>query len=181
MGSCKSGPDDLHGESETRLGSLSSTGDDERTHQVVLQFSLERYKYILQQINTVNENVYKFLAMYQALASATVGAALILFVGYRRWVLSPTTARTGVLSLVSLETVIASFAALLILIGVLAWLDYRAEECELTNKIVHEGFRKPPRVNNFYRWYETYILIFIAASTIFLWVVVLKFILPAIK
>ena len=34
------------------------------------EFALERYKYILQQIHTVNENVYRFLAIYQTLAVA---------------------------------------------------------------------------------------------------------------
>lgn len=153
----------------------------DREEQTVHDFSLERYKYILQQIHTSNENTYKFLAIYQALATTTVGAALVLFVSYRGWGIDPATARTGVLGLVLLETVIAGFTALLIFIGILTWLDYRNEECELTDRVVHQGFRKAPRVRNFFRWYETYIVLFILASTAFMWVFALGFILPSIR
>lgn len=56
----------------------------------------ERYKYILQQIHTVNENVYRFLTIFQTLLTAIVTAALALFVSYSKWGISPSTARTGV-------------------------------------------------------------------------------------
>jgi hypothetical protein len=153
----------------------------EREERAVHDFSLERYKYILQQIHTSNENTYKFLAIYQALATTTVGAALVLFVSYRGWGIDPATVRTGVLGLILLETIIAGFTALLIFIGILTWLDYRSEECELTDKVVHQGFRKAPRVRNFFRWYETYIVLFILASTAFMWFFALGFVLPAIR
>ena len=55
---------------------------------------------------------------------------------------------------------IAAFAVLLIIVGVLNWLDYRREECELTDAAVRPGFRKPPQPRNFFRWYETYIVLF---------------------
>lgn len=153
----------------------------DREERAVHDFSLERYKYILQQIHTSNENTYKFLAIYQALATTTVGAALVLFVNYHRWGIDPATVRTGVLGLMLLETIIAVFTALLIFIGILTWLDYRVEECELTDRVVHPGFRKAPRIRNFFRWYETYIVLFILASTAFMWFFALGFILPAIK
>jgi hypothetical protein len=145
------------------------------------EFMLERYKYILQQINNVNENVYKFLAIYQTLATAVVGGALALFVGYRRWDISAPVARSGIVGLMWLTTVIAIFAAMLIVIGVGSWLDYRREECELTDAAVRPGFRKSPRLRNFYRWYETYIIVFIVASIIFLWCCTLNLILPAMS
>jgi hypothetical protein len=144
-------------------------------------FLLERYRYLLQQINNVNENVYKFLAIYQALATAVVGGALALFVGYRKWSIHASVARSGIVGLMWLTTVIAIFAAMLIVIGVISWLDYRREECELTDVAIRPGFRKPPRLRNFYRWYETYIIIFIAASIIFLWSCTLNLILPAMN
>jgi hypothetical protein len=147
----------------------------------VLEFGLERYRYILAQINTVNENVYRFLAIYQAIASATVTAGLALFVGYRGWKIDVSVARTGVIGLACLETVVALFTMLLIFIGVLAWLDYRREECELTDKLVRMGFRQQPRIGNFFRWYETYIILFIAISTIFVWIFVLVLILPNMR
>lgn len=157
------------------------TPQQERLHRAAQDFSLERYKYILQQIHTVNENVYKFLAIYQALATTAVGAAVALFVGYRQWGMAPAVARSGVIGLLLLETVVAVFTEVLIFIGILNWLDYRSEECELTDRAVHPGFREKPRPGNFFRWYETYIMAFIAASTLFMWVYAVVFMLPMIR
>jgi hypothetical protein len=140
---------------------------------------LERYKYILQQLHTLNENVYKFLALYQTLATALVGAGLALFVGYKRWGIEPATARSGIVALLWLVTLVAAFTMLLIVMGVLNWLDYRREECELADETVYPGFRKPPRLGNLFRWYETYILLFIASSMVFMWVYAINLILPA--
>ncbi|WP_343947845.1 hypothetical protein [Nonomuraea longicatena] len=145
------------------------------------EFALERYKYILQQIHATNENVYKFLAIYQAMASALAAAGLALFVGYKGWGVTPTVTRAGLIGLLSLITVIGTFTILLVLVGILAWLDYRHEECELTDEIVYPGFRKKPRVRNFFRWYETYIVAFIATSIAFMWWFAATFILPFVK
>ena len=106
-------------------------------------FALERYKYILQQIHVVNENVYQFLAIYQTLAVGLISGGLALFVGYRGWGIQPSVARSGVIGLMWLTTVIAAFTVLLIIAGVLNWLDYRHEECELTDRAVRPGFRSP--------------------------------------
>jgi hypothetical protein len=116
---------------------------------------LERYKFILQQQHTLNENVYKFLALYQTLATTLVGAGLALFVGYEKWGIVAKTARAGVTALLWLLTFVAAFTALLVLIGILNWLDYRREECELANQAMYPGFRRPPQVRNMFRWYET--------------------------
>ncbi|MEV5884870.1 hypothetical protein AB0L74_19425 [Streptomyces sp. NPDC052020] len=147
----------------------------------VREFALERYRYILQQIHTLNENVYRFLALYQALATAVVGATLALFVGYRSWGLDAATARSGMIALMSLNTVIAGFSVMLIIIGVIAWIDYRQEECELTDKIVHPGFRTKPKLWNLFRWYETYIVAFIVTSTAFAWLGTVRLLLPTVK
>jgi uncharacterized membrane protein len=141
----------------------------------------ERYKYILQQIHTVNENVYRFLAIFQTLVTAIVTAALALFVSYSKWGISPSTARTGVTGLLILATVIAAFTVLLVVVGVLSWLDYRREECELTARYFEPGFRSPPRLRNFYRWYETYVIVFIVASIITIWVLGEVLLIPKIK
>ncbi|SBT45080.1 hypothetical protein [Micromonospora auratinigra] len=142
---------------------------------------LERYKYILQQLHVLNENVYRFLALYQTLATTLVGAALALFVGYRKWEIDPATARAGVLGLLWLVTIVAAFTILLIVTGVLNWLDYRREECELTDGMIFPGFRRAPRVGNLRRWYETYIVLFIACSIGFMWWYALSLILPAMR
>ena len=145
------------------------------------EFSLERYRYILQQIHTVNENAYRFLAVYQTLATALVGATLALFVGYEKWHIAASTARGGIIGLLSLTTVVAAFTTMLITVGALAWLDYRNEECDITDEMVGVGFRARPRPGNFFRWYETYIVLFILVSVIVMWVLAVLFLLPAIN
>ncbi|MFD8155970.1 hypothetical protein [Streptomyces malaysiensis] len=145
------------------------------------EFALERYRYILQQIHAVNENAYRFLAIYQTLATTLVGAALALFVGYRKWEVEPAIARGGVVGLLILTTVAAAFTVILILVGALAWLDYRNEECDITDEIVGQGFRERPRPGNLLRWYETYILLFILVSMIIMWVLAGVFLLPSMK
>lgn len=164
-------------------GELTTSGENGQQPESTAEedFALERYKYILQQINAVNENVYRFLAIYQTLATALVGGALALFVGYRKWGIQVSVARMGMIGLTLLVTVIAAFAILLIIMGILNWWDYRTEECELTDAVVRPGFRRPPQKRNLFRWYETYIVLFIAASVAFLWSYILVFILPAMN
>lgn len=145
------------------------------------EFALERYRYILQQINAINENAHRFLAIYQTLATALVSAALVLFVGYRKWGLAPDTARGGVIGLLTLVTVVATFTGTLLVVGALAWLDYRHEECDLTDEVIEPGFRKRPRPGNFLRWHETYVLLFILVSVITMWVLAACFLLPAMR
>ncbi|SNY50892.1 hypothetical protein SAMN05421748_111134 [Paractinoplanes atraurantiacus] len=142
-------------------------------------FEVERYKYLLQQLHTVNENVYRFLAIYQTLATVLVGAALALFVRYDDWKIEREIAQIGIVAILLLVTVIAAFTILLIVVGVLTWLDYRREECELTEEAVRPGYRKPPDPKNFWRWYETYIVLFILGSVGFMWVGAALVLLPA--
>ncbi|MER5407336.1 hypothetical protein [Streptomyces sp. NPDC002769] len=127
----------------------------------------------------MNENAYRFLAIYQALATTLVGTALALFVGYRKWRVDAGTARGGVIGLLILATVVAAFTITLIVVGVIAWFDYRNEECDITDEIVAPGFRKRPRVGNFFRWYETYVLLFILISVTVMWLLSGFFLLPA--
>ncbi|MER5403644.1 hypothetical protein [Streptomyces sp. NPDC002769] len=145
------------------------------------QFALERYRYILQQIQAVNENAHRFLAIYQTLATTLVGAALVLFVGYRKWGVAPDVARSGVIGLLALTTMVAAFTATLIAVGAFAWLDYRNEECDIADEMVGSGFRNRPRPGNLLRWYETYLLLFIVFSVMLMWVLCGLLVLPAIK
>lgn len=155
--------------------------DEIVSSSVRTDFALERYKYILQQIHTVNENLYRFLAIYQTLATALVGAALALFVGYRKWGLDADTARGGVVGLLVLTTVVAAFTSTLIIVGAIAWLDYRNEECDVTDDAVGPGFRTRPRKGNLLRWYETYVLLFILASVLAMWLLTGFLVLPAMR
>lgn len=142
---------------------------------------VERYRYILSQIKATNDNVYRFLAIYQTLATAVVGAGIALFVNYRNWHISAGTARLGLTAAMLIVTVIAAFTVLLILIGVWTWLDYRNEECDVADKVVYPGFRSRPRIQNFFRWYESYIVLFIIATVLAMWILAEAVLIPAIQ
>jgi hypothetical protein len=144
------------------------------------ELQIERYRYLQQQLHTVNENVYRFLTIYQTLATTLVAGALALWVGYRRWGIEPALARHGVVGILVLTSVVAAFTVLLIFVGILNWLDYRREECRLTDEVVYPGFRLPPRTSNLLRWYETWVLLFIVASVVFMWVYAVTVVLPTI-
>jgi hypothetical protein len=142
---------------------------------------VERYKFILQQIHASNENVYRFLAIYQGLATALATAGVTLFVGYGKWRLDVHVAKTGLSALLWLLIVVAAFTILLVLAGVLSWFDYRKEECVLTDQAIYPGYRTPPRWRNFYRWYETYIVLFIGTTAGASWLSTHSILLPAMK
>jgi hypothetical protein len=161
---------------------MTASGDAEPDLSAVQnEFALERYRYILQQIHAVNENAHRFLALYQTLATALVGAALALFVGYQKWQVEPAIARGGVIGLLILVTVVAAFTVTLIVVGAIAWIDYRNEECDITDEMVRPGFRRRPRSSNLFRWYETYVSLFIIVSVITMWSLAGVFILPAMR
>jgi hypothetical protein len=165
------------------IGGRGTVGDSHQgaPQDIIHDFSVERYKFILQQIHTANENVYRFLAIYQTLITALVGAELVLFINYRRWGISAELCRTGLIAILLLGTMIACFAVLLIVVGVLTWLDYRNEECDLTDKMIEAGFRKRPNTRHLFRWYETYIVLFIIASIILLWCLSFVWLLPHVS
>ncbi|MGS2646697.1 hypothetical protein [Streptosporangium sp. LJ11] len=145
------------------------------------QFVLERYKYILQQIHAINENAHRYLALYQTLVTAVATAGIALFVGYKNFGIAANVARSGLIGLMLLESLIAGFTVLLVVAGMLSWFDYRKEECALTDVYISPGFRNEPRWRNFFRWHETYIALFMIGSTIFMWVLVLAFLMPAMQ
>jgi hypothetical protein len=147
----------------------------------VTEFHLERYRFILQQLHTVNENVYRFLGIYQTIVTTIAGGMVALLLGFRTWGIDPATARAGVIGLMCLISLVGAFTILLLVVGMLTWLDYRREECDLTDEAVHPGFRQPPRPRNFVRWYETYIAGFVISMTVLLWLFVAIFALPAIN
>jgi len=131
-------------------------------------FKLERYKYILQQLNLLNENAHKYLALYQALATAIVGGCIALFVSWRGMQLNAEAAKIGIRAFLWLFIILTVFIIFSIIVSVFSWFDYRKEEVWLLDKEVGIGFRKLPRKSNFWRWSETYLtsfLITVAAVT----------------
>jgi hypothetical protein len=150
-------------------------------HGIAHDFITERYKFVLQQIHVINENLYRFLAIYQTVATALIGAQLLLMANYRQWKIRPHTAHLALIGLSSVQSIIGLFILLLIVVGILAWFDYRSEECDLSEWIIGPGFRDRPKKGNWYRWYETYIGIFVVGFILLGWMLTFTVMIPAVS
>jgi hypothetical protein len=134
-----------------------SPGDDVKGKE----FKLERYKYILTEIHFLNDNIHKYLTLFQTLATAVVGAGAAVFVSWKKLAIDAETARMTIQALLALLLALAGFVIFLVLAGIFSWLDYRREEVALLDEVIRPGFRSNPSPRNFWRWYETYIVLFI--------------------
>jgi hypothetical protein len=148
---------------------------------LVKDFYLERYKYILQEIHTLNENIHKYLSLFQTLATALATAGVAVFVGRQQLNLTPEVTRTAIQGLLGLLVILAAFVVFSVLAGIFSWFDYRVEEVDLLNRMIGPGFRKPPRKRNFWRWQETHVLVFITIVVTSIFVFVESKIIPLIK
>ena len=145
----------------------------------IMQFKVERYKYILQEMRSLNENVHKYLALYETLATFVIGGGVGVFVGWKSLHLSSEVAIAAINGLLFLLLFLALFVIASIVAGIISWFDYRNEEVELLDQIQPE-FRKKPTLRNFWRWNETYLVCFVIVITIFICVYVETQVIPQI-
>jgi hypothetical protein len=129
-------------------------------------FALERYKYIQQQMGALNQNIYRYLTLFQTLATAIVGAIVAIFASWQSANVSAEVAKVGIRSLLGLLTVLALFVVFSVSVGIASWFDYRKEEVELLGKVGRSDLRAAPRLKNLWRWYETCIIFFIIAVVV---------------
>lgn len=162
------------------LGGLF-TMDHEMKGNKAADFKLERYKYILQQLHSLNENTHKYLTLFQSLTTAVIGGAALIFVSWKQLQIDAGTARVGVIAMLWLLVILAVFVVFSILSNVLSWYDYRKEEVKILDEEVESGFREPPRWKNFYRWNETYLMIFIIFVIVAIFAFVYSRVLPLIQ
>lgn len=146
-----------------------------------IEFKLERYKYILQEIRSLNENTHKYLTLFQTLATLIIGGGVGVFVGWKNLNIGADVARAAINGLLILLIVLAFFVVTSILAGIVSWYDYRCEEVELLNDTVGLGFRKKPNLRNFWRWNETHMVAFIIVVVIFTCFYVESQIIPLIN
>lgn len=128
-------------------------------------FKLERYKYILQQLNSLNEHTHKNLTLFQTLITAIAGGAIIIFISWKDLKIDATIAKISLNGLIILIIVLALFVITSIVAGVFSWIDYRREEVKLLNDAVNSNFRDLPTWRNIWRWYELYVALFIVIVT----------------
>lgn len=144
-------------------------------------FRLEYYKYILQEIRSLNENTHKYLTLFQTLATAIIAGGITILVSWKSLRIDTGTAKSAIQGLLGLLILVALFMTISIIVNVVSWFDYRKEEVELLDQVGLNNFRRPPTLRNVWRWSEMYILFFIIMVVIVLCFFVEYQIIPLIK
>lgn len=144
-------------------------------------FKIERYKYILQQINALNENTYKYLTFFQKLAALILSGILALFLNWKKFGIDAETTQMGIYGLLSLLVLFAAYVILYMLIGVISWFDYRKEEVEFLDEVIEPGYRSKPTAKNWWRWRESWLMASILVFVVIVLWAVLKFVIPLIS
>jgi hypothetical protein len=145
------------------------------------EFKLERYKYVLQQLNSLNENHHKYLTLYQTLATAVIGGGIFIFISWKELKIDAATARLGIRALLGLLALLTLFVLISIVVGIFSWFDYRKEEVDLLRKEVGISFRQPPSLKNFWRWSEVYLVTFLILILISIYTFVEYKLIPLIQ
>jgi hypothetical protein len=113
----------------------------EQEKEQSISFKLERYKFILQEIHALNENVHRYLTLYQTLATTIIGAGILVFVNWKGFGITADLAKVGMQALVGLLVILSIFIVIQIVAGIFSWMDYRDEEVKLLDEVVKKGYR----------------------------------------
>jgi uncharacterized membrane protein len=160
-------------------GAINMAKESEKDQSI--SFKLERYKFILQEIHSLNENVHKYLTLYQTIASTIIGAGILVFVNWENWGIDSNTAKAGIQSLLGMLVMLSIFIIIQIIAGIFSWLDYRDEEVKLLDEVVKKGYRFSSKISNLWRWSETYFILFILIIAVFISVYTEKNLIPLIR
>jgi hypothetical protein len=144
------------------------------------KLKMERYKYILQQLQMLNDNSHKYLTLFQTLATFIVGGGTYLFVSWRSFHISPEVAKTSMQGLLGLLILMSLFIIVSLASGISSWFDYRKAELQMLDEEVGVGFRKAPRLRDWWRWYEMHMIFFIFLIVLFIVIFVETQIIPQI-
>lgn len=125
------------------------------------EFKLEHYKYILLQRQALNDNVHKYLTLFQTLITGIAGGGVAIFVGWKELKIDASVARLGIQGLLWLAMILAAFVITSILSSVFTWFDNRREETKLFHQEIGSDYGKPPKWKNIWRWHETYFVLFL--------------------
>jgi hypothetical protein len=143
------------------------------TNASVIQLKVERYKFVLSEMGRLNENTHKntkyLLTIYPALSGAIIALRYTSF-GQSVPSGSGPVLAFGVLQLL---TMVSAFGVVSVVSDLASWLDYRREEVALITSMGGD-FRQAPKLQNFWRWYETYLVLFIFIYTGFTWSIYLS-------
>ncbi|WP_295191123.1 hypothetical protein [uncultured Brevundimonas sp.] len=144
------------------------------------QFLIERYKFILEQKRQLNANTFKVVAIFQALSLAIIGAVVALVTQLGEGKVDVHLAVYAARFCAGLMAAVGVFAALVIVSGLSAWINYRADEAQVEAEVFGSA-RAQPSWRDAPKWYETYILLAIFAFTVTVVIAVLFVVVPYIR
>lgn len=147
---------------------MSIPKNDIEKDKLAHDYKLERYKFILAEQKRLNEHQNKVLAVFQTLCTAIVGGGVYVFYNWETLGIDSVIAANSIRGLYFLLVIVAIYAILSMIASMMSWFDYRKEEVELLDETVHENYRKQPTMSNLFRWTETYIILFIVISLLFI-------------
>jgi hypothetical protein len=137
---------------------------EEQQNKQGTEFRLERYKFILGQQKFLNENIFRYLALFQVLATAIVGSIIGILISFEKLSITPELAKVGIRGLLIILGILGLFVVISMLSGIFSWFDYRKEEVSLLNDEAGPDYRQNPSFRNFWRWNEVYLILFTIAT-----------------
>ncbi|MCA9150329.1 MAG: hypothetical protein KDA92_13555 [Planctomycetales bacterium] len=129
-----------------------------------LDFKLERLRFVYNQIDRLNERFHKYIAQFQTLTTAILGAGAAVFLTWSKGAVGADVSRTVIQGLVGLLIVLGLFIVVFVSTGVISWFDYRNEEVRILEDVVGKGYRHNPKLKNIFRWHEFYLVLMIVAT-----------------
>ncbi|HEQ1859307.1 TPA: hypothetical protein VEO38_002875 [Providencia alcalifaciens] len=125
------------------------------------QIKIERYKFILEKIKFLDKQIHVNLNITITVFTSLITLLVLSIVamkenkiGLNNFIFSVRTI-SFIAFIFSLYMVFSSIAI------IRSWFDYRNEESDFLDKISCDIARKKPKKRNFFRWSETYFIIFI--------------------
>ncbi|WP_370417012.1 hypothetical protein AB9Q29_000030 (plasmid) [Pantoea vagans] len=124
-------------------------------------FLIEKYKYILMRRNDLNSNTFKIITLYQVICFAFGASFYQVYASDLKKTLKIMFC-DGLVLFFSISTM---FIIMMLIGGVISWLNYKKEEREIIEKLGIEHEKHKGSINFMY-WYETYIIILAVAITL---------------
>jgi len=136
------------------------------------QARIERYKFILTELARLSENSHKHTRYLLTIFPAFTSAIIVLKFGENKIGSSVNIASPIAIAFLVVFTLASLFVIVSILADTATWFDYRNEEVKLV-RLMGGDFRKQPKLGNFWRWYETYLIAFITFFLVGAWCIYL--------
>ncbi|ENU4084551.1 hypothetical protein ACFH11_000077 [Enterobacter asburiae] len=123
-------------------------------------FLLERYKYVLQRKQHLNEATFKIAAIFQTVLLALgIGQYNVVSL-WKQKTIDIVLAKLFTNCILAMLIALTGLVITLISGGIVAWLKYRADESDIEFKV--SGTRRPEvKLKSVLRWYETYFLLIV--------------------